>query len=512
MRKGKLLRSVLAMGMAAALTALPMGAYAETIDESELAEKVEAAVEDSVEELTGSAYEGHLNVDFGDGLYHIFDQSGTDLSWLKNVSASGRIVPGEGTIDGELVYGLNDSQLCTLLVSYDAASGTVYASIPEFFDQTIAVNPQEFVQNIMSGSSGEESSSMTSQITQLIAGMGMEIAGQVQEFLASLPEDVWQQEIMSYVMPIVNHMQQENSQDVLTVGDLSADVQTQTISIPSDSMGEVISGTLSAAAQDKVAEALLQSDAASSIFSLVSMVSGGAVQLNGQEVLDQMRGVLESAASADFSGIPGIVIRTQSSEDGNAVGYETAMEADGQEQSLFLFKAVQDGTENAFEVQASPLLMTMYGAGEAGGIALQGHGSTEGGKLNEEIDLLAGGQSVAKFSVTDFDLAALEADGSMIGTFRFESGEVSGDVTYGVLEDGTRPIVYRINDEIFYDASFWAGETTETVDPIDLENVAQIASVEDLSNWIGTLKTEDVANALLNAGVPEEVLTGGQAQ
>ena len=507
MRRGKLLRSVLAMGMAAALTALPAGAYAEAVDETE------PAVAESAGESAGSALEANLNVDFGDGFYHLGDQDGTDLSWLKNVSASGWIVPGEGKIDGELVYGLNSSQLCSLLVSYDAASGTVYVSIPEFFDQTIAVNPQEFAKNVFSGASGDNSSSMNGQIMQIISGMVTQIAGQLQEFLASLPADVWQQEIMSYVTPILNHLKQENSQEVLTVGGLSADVQTQTLSIPSDSMGEIISGMLNAAAQDKVVEALLQSDAASSIFGFVSMVSGGSVQLKGEDVLNQMRTVLENAASTDFSGVPGIVIRVKSSEDGNAVGYESALEAEGQEQSLFSFKAIQDGTENAFEIAPSAALLSMYGVNGVGEIVIQGKGSTEGGKLNEEVDVLADGESVAKGSIRDLDLAAVEENGFLVGSFRLETKEISGDITYDVLEDGTRTIEYRINDEVFYDAAMWVGEAGEAgIDPINLENVAEIASIDDLTNWIGTLKTEEVTNTLLEAGVPEELLTSGQAQ
>ena len=157
MKKMTLLRSALAAGMASALVLTPVSASAETFDETEFA-ALQEEMGDSFEEFTASASEAALFVEFGDAFYNLGIQDGTDLTWLENVSAYGKIVPGEETLDAQFVAGMNDSVLCSLLVSYDYASGLICISIPELFDQAICVS-------FLSFSSFCFCSSLTSSLT-----------------------------------------------------------------------------------------------------------------------------------------------------------------------------------------------------------------------------------------------------------------------------------------------------------------------------------------------------------
>ena len=404
MRKGKVFRSVLAAGLAVSLAAAPMSVLAESADETELLAGVEDVLEESAQEITSTPYEWNASATFGDGLYNLAAQDGTDLSWLKGASCELKVVPGEDMLDGVLAVSLNDTQLAHVLFSADLATQMAYISIPEYFDQTIAFKPGEVLESLLSGAaSSENGGSMQTQILQMIMGTGMEIVSQLQQYFTSIPADVWQQEMMNYVMPIMNNLTQESESGVLTVGSLSADVQTQTFSIPSEKMPEVISGILDSLSQDQVIGGLLESDAASSLCSVLTMVSGGSVVLNTAELKQQFQSAIESLKAQDLSGIPGIVAKISNSADQNAAAFELALNAGGQEYALYSAKAIMDGTENAFEVTPSAMLMSMYGV-EGGEMALLGQGSTADGKLNEEIELTMNGASAVKMTISDLDL------------------------------------------------------------------------------------------------------------
>ena len=503
MRKGKVFRSVLAAGLAVSLAAAPMSVLAESADETELLAGVEDVLEESAQEITSTPYEWNASATFGDGLYNLAAQDGTDLSWLKGASCELKVVPGEDMLDGVLAVSLNDTQLAHVLFSADLATQMAYISIPEYFDQTIAFKPGEVLESLLSGAaSSENGGSMQTQILQMIMGTGMEIVSQLQQYFTSIPADVWQQEMMNYMMPIMNNLTQESESGVLTVGSLSADVQTQTFSIPSEKMPEVISGILDSLSQDQVIGGLLESDAASSLCSVLTMVSGGSVVLNAAELKKQFQSAIESLKAQDLSGIPGIVAKISNSADQNAAAFELALNAGGQEYALYSVKAIMDGTENAFEVTPSAMLMSMYGV-EGGEMALLGQGSTADGKLNEEIELTMNGASAAKMTISDLDLAGMMNNGGMNGTIHIEAAQMSLDIVYASPEAGTQSVEYSVNGEMFYQIDLHSGPAADDqIEEINLENVVEGSSVDEVMNWINTFKSDEAARLLSEAGVP----------
>ena len=504
MRKGKVFRSVLAAGLAVSLAAAPMSVLAESADETELLAGVEDVLEESAQEITSTPYEWNASATFGDGLYNLAAQDGTDLSWLKGASCELKVVPGEDMLDGVLAVSLNDTQLAHVLFSADLATQMAYISIPEYFDQTIAFKPGEVLESLLSGAaSSENGGSMQTQILQMIMGTGMEIVSQLQQYFTSIPADVWQQEMMNYVMPIMNNLTQESESGVLTVGSLSADVQTQTFSIPSEKMPEVISGILDSLSQDQVIGGLLESDAASSLCSVLTMVSGGSVVLNAAELKQQFQSAIESLKAQDLSGIPGIVAKISNSADQNAAAFELALNAGGQEYALYSVKAIMDGTENAFEVTPSAMLMSMYGV-EGGEMALLGQGSTADGKLNEEIELTMNGASAAKMTISDLDLAGMMNNGGMNGTIHIEAAQMSLDIVYASPEAGTQSVEYSVNGEMFYQIDLHSGPAADDqIEEINLENVVEGSSVDEVMNWINTFKSDEAARLLSEAGSME---------
>lgn len=499
MRKRKLAQSVLAVGMALTLASAPLVSGAET----EQSQTAEVPVENQVGAVPSSALDSFLDVRFGDALYKIYEGQGTDMSWLKECSFYGKLVPAEETLEAEGIIGLNDETLFHVLASLDPASGTLFLSIPEFFDQTVSFNLQELMENVSTGAIAGEQDTMSGALTQMISAAVSQIYGDVQELVASLPVEVWQAELSSYLMPVMSNLVQETGEDVLTVGGKSADVATVTYSIPPEKMGDVISGLITAMEEDPVVGIVLESDAVSNGLGLLSLVTGGTIQLTGDGLLEQYQGLVESLRSFDVSNIPGISFTLQSSEDGNAVGMQAALRADGNQMDLCSFKAIADGEEHVYEAVPGAFLLNMAGMDPGMTVSIEGQGSSADRKINEEANLLVNGESAAKAVVKDYDIARLMEDGSMIGTFRFETGDVSAQVAYNVLENNARTIEYLYNDEVFYQAEFWAGEAEDdSITPIDKDNVLEIGSIDDLKSWIGSFRMDVLMDALVKAGAP----------
>ena len=502
----KVLRAVLALGTAAAMTAAPMSACAQETDETELLSGLEDVLEESAAVTEGAPYESAITLEFGDGLYDLTQESGTDSSWLKNAAGYVKMVSADDLLKGLLSVSVNDTQLFHVLGCVDMENGMTYISIPEYFDQTIAVSPQSLLDSLQSGSAftgSDDPGSFQNKIIHMMMNMGMETVEKFKNFFASVPAETWQQELMNYLTPVMSNLQQDTAQEELTVGSLSAEVQTQIFAIPSEKMGDVVKGILDTLSQDQLVESLLQSDAVSSLSNLVSTVSGGSVQLSGQDLLNQLHGALDSAAAADFTGMPGIVVKVQQSDDQNAAGFSAALEAGGAEYDLLTCKAIQDGEEHAFEITPGAMLLSMSSGMEGvSEMSLVGQGSAAGGKLNEEVDLLVNGEAAGKLIISDMDLDVAQ-NGGMIGTFRIEAGDMSGEVTYGVDESGAQTISYLVNDKVFYNATVYSGlAADDTIEEVDVTNLAPVNSIQDLKAWLETFNAQAAMELFAEAGIP----------
>ncbi len=510
MRKRTMLRSALAMGMAISLAAAPLG-YAAAKDETEVSEDVKAApeeaVEVSVEGLPTTPQEGFLSIEFGDALYNVAAmQDGTDISWLKDVYLYGLVVPGEkNRMDLELAGMVNGTDILDARISMDPENKVIYCSIPQLFEQPVALNVQSLIDGLVHASSSAQAdeSSMGGQMIQMLAGMGSEIASQIAGVIQSIPAQVWQEEVSDYLTPVMNCLVQESGEDTLKVGSLSAKVETVTYRIPPEKMGGLVSGLLNALANDKVVETILESDAVSNALGFVSMITGQDTASDGSAILKQYRSTLEEAAKTKISGIPGISLTLQKGTDKSAAGIAATMESDGESTEIYTFKGIFDGTENAFEFIPGEAWLSMYGLDPSFAVDIQGGGSIEGGFLNELIEVVVDDETTASFAVENLDLNALQNTGALIGSFLFYAQDMNLAVTYGVDANDVRFINYTVNDELFYHADYWGGEAeAPQLGELDVENAVEILDVEDFMNWIGTFNPEGFMEALSEAGIP----------
>ncbi len=515
MKKGKLYRSVLAMGMALSLTAAPMSAMAESVDETEIinelgdevGDALESTVGESVNTLTSSAYESTIDVIFGEGMYKLAAQDGTDASWLENATVYLQASPQESGTDLEFTVGVNDTEVFHVILSIDGQAGILYVSIPELFAQPAAINAKELMNSVMSGaqSSGSEESedaSATSMIMEIVMGMASQLVADAQTFFASIPAETWQQEFYNYVMPLLGALEQSENTGTLTVGGMEADVKVQTLSISSESLAQIIPELLNMAAQDELLKSVCTSDFFNNALGIISMVSGGSVSLTGDDVYALISSTLEEAASYDYSGVPGFSVSIMSSDDNSAFGLEAYLVSGSENYNLYTLYAISNGSENAIQITPGQFMLPQYGLSSSDTASVVAHGTVENDILNEEIDVVVNDICTGIVTLEDFDMKAL-TQGKMIGDVRIQLKDLNLLIKYGVEDDGTRTICYYVNDELFYDLAMWESAVDSTqIDPIDYENAIAVSSLEDLISYLETIDTQNLMNVLAEAGIP----------
>jgi hypothetical protein len=263
-------------------------------------------------------------------------------------------------------------------------------------------------------------------------------------------------------------------------------------------MGDLISDLLTSLSEDAVITSLLESDAVANICGYVSMLSGGAISISGDELLEQFKGTVEELAETDYSGFPGVKVVVQSSEDRNAIGISYGFVAGDQTADILTAKAIRDGEKHCYEVTPGAVLLSAYNTGVKD-IDFIGEGSIVDSKLNEKDELKINGETAALLTVTDFDLGAAML-GVMSGTISFEGAGMNLEIVYGYEDDGTRTVKYSVNGETFYDAQAWIGQAQDdSIEQINRDNAVEIKTADDAMNWIKTFNSDRFMEILRNA-------------
>lgn len=512
MKKGKLYRRILAVGMAFSLAAVPVSAMAESAEETEVldvleetvGDAIDEAVDSSAEKLASSAVETLVNVEFGDGMYNLYAEQGQDLSWLKNVSVYAQHDPDASGANTEFTITVNDTELLHVILTLDMELGILHIYVPELFDQTATIDLKAVMNSMMSGEQSSDSSDGSedafSPIMQMVTGIASQLAADAQEFFASIPAETWQEELFNYMVPVMSAFEQSEDDGTLTVLEMSRDVHVQTLTLSSESMAQLIPALLNQLAQDKVLEALFTSDFFNNALGMISMLTGSDVP-SGEDLLAQVRSALDSLAASDYTGAPGFSVSTMNSDDGSGIGLIANMEANGETYTMLEVYAINDGEEHAAQISVGQFLLSMLGLQyESLNITLQG--TNVDGYLNEEIDISTDGIYTCIINLEDIDLEALQR-GETIGTVRIQIEGYDLVLTYNVEDDGTRTLLYTVNDEIFYNMYMNTEEVESTeIDQFDPENEVLIDSVTGLTEYLGTLNLQNLMDLAAEAGIP----------
>ncbi len=509
MRKANIFRSALAVSMAFTLAAAPMSVMAESMDESEMLDEVldesfDDALDAPLDNLTSEAYVSESSITFGEGMYKLYGQSGSDLSWLKGADFYAKVVPAEDGADVDMTVGVNDTDLLHVGLSFEE-SGMLYVDIPELFEYPAAVDCQALAKNfsVVTGTDEEtQDSEVSDVITEMIFAYLSSLAADAQELFASIPAETWQEEAANYVMPLLTSIEQSEDTGTMTVGELEAPVNIVTYSISSENMAQMIPTYLSTLSQDPVLETLLTSELMDNVLGMIALFSGSSEMPTGEEILTQIRSALDGLASADYSGMPGLSFSLLSNEDGSAVGYSLDMDSAGETSNLCAFYAISSGNENSFQFIPSQTLLALCGLDPSNAVVISGSGIVENNFLNEMVSVLVNDTSVCNINITDLDLAQAQ-EGRVVGTFTVDMEGMNISLTYGYREDGAQTIDYVINGELFYSVESYNGPTEDvSLEPMDYDNAVAVTNLSELLDYVQTADPQVLMDNLAAAGVP----------
>ncbi len=519
MKKVNVFRSALAMGMAFTLAAAPMSAMAESVlDGQELAENMSETVENTLEDtmdesanLASSAYEMFADISFGDAMYDVIsEKSGTDLSWLKYASAYVQTAPTDTGYDAEITLDVNETDVMHVVASLDLSAGMLYLSIPELFEQPAAIDLQTLMQAIVSGEEqveetaedSEENDATVDMLTQMLMNMLVPVIAEGQEFFASIPAETWQQEFVTYMMVFMSRIEANETTGTITVGELEADTKVQTYTISQENMAAMVSDLFTALANDQILESLLTSDFVGSGLDVVSMFTG-AEGISGEAILEELRNILNQAASADYSDLPGVSLSICNNDMNTAGGFSLDLISGTEQYNVASQYGIVTESENAFQFTASPMLLSMYGLDSSNPVDIKAVGTNADGLLNEEITVSVNDEVVVLITLEDIDIEAIKERGQLIGRVHITANGKDAEVVYGFEEDGTRTVEQLMNGESMYYSTYRSGNVESTeMDSIDHENAAVINSIDTLIDYIGTMNVDPFLNTLADAGVP----------
>ncbi len=519
MKKANVFRSALAMGMAFTLAAAPMSAMAESVlDGQELVENMSEAVEEKVEDtvdqsadLASSAYEMFTDITIGEAMYNTISQkSGVDMSWLQYASAYVQTTPTDTGYDAELTLDVNEVDVMHVIASLDLSAGMLYLHIPEMFEQAAAIDLQALMQAVASSeeqaeetaAQSEEETAVADMVTQMLMNMLMPVIADGQEFFASIPAETWQEELVNYMMVFMSKIEANEETGSITVGNLEADVKAQTYTISQENMGAMFSELFTALANDPILEAFLTSDFMNTGMSIVSMFTG-LEGVTGETILEEVRNVLNQAASADYSDIPGVSLTICNNDMNTAGGFSFDLISGTEKYNVASQYGIVTESENAFQLTPSPMLLSMCGLDSSNAVDIQAAGTNADGLLNEEINVIVNDKTAVVINLENIDIEAIRTRGQLIGRIHVTADNMDTEVVYGFEDDGTRTVEQLMNGESMYRSTYWSGNVEcAEMDVIDYENAAVIDSIDKLGDYFGTINVDPFLDTLADAGVP----------
>ena len=482
-------RTLIAAAAALALTAAPV--YAES--EAEPAD-IESVVEDYGLEDDGSFAESIYLV-FEDAYRNALSESGMDASWLQTAQVDVAAADDGGVTDVNILLTLNETELYHINLNLDLANMTVGVQCPELKEQPILIDLSAVSSEIDLGG------------IKLSQEEIQKLAGQLFEYIASVPAEQWQEELGKYMGIVMSRLQQSTGTATVTVGDVSVEANTVTFGFDSTAVAEAIPELLTTVSEDELIKGFFESDFMDTVAALIVRSQGGDPEGVTGEVLYEMlaASVSELAVTGDFSSIPGAQVTIGMDENGTPCLAELDLLMSGM--SLDIFKAgfLASEDQHAYQVELGAMIVSSLGFSTENLTGLQGAGGVEDGVFSENAQVLVNGEPVAVISLDGFDLEAL-AEGNLTGTASVRIADMQFDVEYFTTDDGWNAMTFYMNGEPFLSEYFTVTAGGVTVDQLDTSDAFTVADEESLGAYLEDANLEAIFEKLLEAGVPEEVI------
>ena len=482
-------RTLIAAAAALALTAAPV--YAES--EAEPAD-IESVVEDYGLEDDGSFAESIYLV-FEDAYRNALSESGMDASWLQTAQVDVAAADDGGVTDVNILLTLNETELYHINLNVDLSNMTVGVQCPELKEQPILIDLSAVTPQVDLGG------------IQLTQEEIQQLAGQLFEYIASVPAEQWQEELGKYMGIVMSRLQQSTGTATVTVGDVSVEANTVTFGFDSTAVAEAIPELLTTVSEDELIKGFFESDFMDTVAALIVRSQGGDPEGVTGEVLYEMlaASVSELAVTGDFSSIPGAQVTIGMDENGTPCLAELDLLMSGM--SLDIFKAgfLASEDQHAYQVELGAMIVSSLGFSTENLTGLQGAGGVEDGVFSENAQVLVNGEPVAVISLDGFDLEAL-AEGNLTGTASVRIADMQFDVEYFTTDDGWNAMTFYMNGEPFLSEYFAVTSGGVTVDKLDTSNAVSVMDEEALGAYLEDANLDVIFQKLLEAGVPEELI------
>ena len=539
MKRNKQIAAVAAACLALSSISVPVfaessGSYTEVL--RELSKESVSSLEESYREIydklgNGFAVEETTELTLGESTAVLAQTMGLDISWLDNIKITNNTEGLDDKISGDAVITLNDGEIASLSALYDLGSQTVYAAIPEIFEQNFSVDLNKALE--LAAASAKDAAAQVEEYgedefgeyldeEEITEGTESAVAllsiltrfHSLKEIQAGIPSP----EIVSgvyykYLDMVLNHLTDAGSEEVV----FNVNGITQE--------GTSYSATMGAEETIGLAKDLLLGMKNSVLVKwLYTSYLADAVGMSYDDFAASLGEAAEEIESTDPSELGEgyeVASTVTFDADGNVIGQTSKSNING-EDFVVDFKTANDGSQSAVQVVID--VPESMSEGELSSIVISG-----------TADLDAEGAATGDYDVIvdDQKVAVIHADNAR---FDKETGFCSGSLTLSLdvpedTEDYELMLLGSFNLKIDYDINDTAAECALTVamSGADLatlrytvaEKEAPAAiekSAEDFEPAVDALDQEALQGAaqnfnlngimqnLVNAGMPEDFI------
>ncbi len=417
-----------------------------------------------------------------------------DLDWLTGADILIDMTSKDTGIGMDAVVRLNEKDLITLNLIADYESGKLYLRVPELNDKYIHTdinyNNTEYVPESSVGALSTDSSESGQNI---FGGVDFSV------FTKNLPEQKELETLIcKYIDLILNNIESvEKENETVEIDGLSSKCTKYTADMNEKQLKKIYEAVLKELKNDEVLENYIKD-------TTKELGQNGVYD----EFIDSVENILEQI---DDLEIDGFEYSVYVDSKGEIIAIETEIDS-----FEIIYKSLRDGDEYVSEF--------VMDDGNTK-FVMSEEGTQKDDIINSDIDLKLNGATYVEIEISDFDTKKYES-GELSGSVTFSVGsglsdifKMSGDEMLEMLSDMSIKLDCEGSDSkvstdvtVFDGSEKWLGfgvttELTETKELVIPSQVAGVDNESEMVEWVKGLNIDKIFDNLKNAGIPTSILT-----
>ncbi len=389
---------------------------------------------------------------------------GVDLSFLSNVNISMDVKNKDDLTQVQMAAGLSGTDILTLNMIMNMASGDMFVSIPELSEEFLGVN---------------------------MGDTGMS-ANQMNQILGALPsEELIERVLDKYINLVLKNVDGVNrTQEKVELGGLSQQCHVLKVRINEEDALRIVKAVLTEARNDADIKTIIEKMAPV----IANDASGSNTYAQFQSAVDEALASLEEETVEDPESY--ILLTTYTDLKNKVIGRRIALPDNQGEMSYLL---ITEGKDFAMEAEFGPQA------------SVTGTGTVKNDKYTGTFTVSASGMEALIVETEELYLAE-SADGVMSGTVRMELGSTIAANAPAYLQGASVEMKInssKVESEVELKVNL-QGETYVTITaashPIDASGITEPSTSIDvndqaaLQQWLSTIDLQTVMSNLEEAG------------